>query len=322
MANTVKAVDRLSRLLALVPYLLDKQGVEIEAVADHFGISIEDVVNDLQLLFVCGTPGHYPDDLIEAEWESGRIFLSNADALAKPLRLSNQEAVTLLAGLNVLAQSRYATDNDALASVQQKLLALSEGACADGPPLQLDADAGRPGILAVCEEAIDIGRVLHLTYFVASRDEVTKRTVDPIVLTLSRGFWYLDAWCHTAQDRRLFRLDRVFDATIGDKNVSHHNDPSQLPDEVFRGSHSDITVRARLAPTSSWVVEQHPMTVIGTDSDDSIVLEIQVGSVQWLTRLVLSLGGDLVVLEPPEVVKHVRETAIYALSAQNSTIIT
>ena len=45
---------------------------------------------DLELLFVCGTPGHMPDDLIEAEWEGGRVFLGNADTIARPLRLGRR----------------------------------------------------------------------------------------------------------------------------------------------------------------------------------------------------------------------------------------
>ena len=70
----------------------------------HFGISETQLVKDLELLFVCGTPGHMPDDLIEADWESGQVFLGNADPIARPLRLAVDEAVALLAGLRTLAQ--------------------------------------------------------------------------------------------------------------------------------------------------------------------------------------------------------------------------
>ena len=58
---------------------------------------------DLELLFVCGTPGHMPDDLIEAEWEGGRVYLGNADTIARPLRLGVDEALALIVGLRALA---------------------------------------------------------------------------------------------------------------------------------------------------------------------------------------------------------------------------
>ena len=67
-------------------------------------ITSEQLVKDLELLFVCGTPGHLPDDLIEAEWESGEVYLDNADTISRPLRLAPDEAVALLVGLRTLAE--------------------------------------------------------------------------------------------------------------------------------------------------------------------------------------------------------------------------
>jgi len=60
---TESATSRLSRLLTMVPWLLNRQGIEIEEAAREFGVSPEQMEADLELLFVCGTPGHMPDDL-------------------------------------------------------------------------------------------------------------------------------------------------------------------------------------------------------------------------------------------------------------------
>src|SRR5664280_2630678 len=97
------AGQRLARLLALVPWLLKHQGVPLRDAAAVFGVGEDQLVADLELLFVCGTPGHLPDDLIEADWENGRVYLGNADAIARPLRLSVDEAVTLIVGLRTLS---------------------------------------------------------------------------------------------------------------------------------------------------------------------------------------------------------------------------
>ncbi|MFP5347063.1 MAG: WYL domain-containing protein, partial [Actinomycetes bacterium] len=90
------AADRLSRLLAMVPYLTARQGVPLADAARHFGLTEDELVADLELLFVCGRPGHMPDDLIEADWESGHVYVGNADDIARPLRLGLDEAVALL----------------------------------------------------------------------------------------------------------------------------------------------------------------------------------------------------------------------------------
>ena len=80
------ATARLSRLLTMVPWLLARQGVDIDVAAAQFGVTREQLESDLELLFVCGTPGHLPDDLIEADWEDGHVYIGNADAISRPAR--------------------------------------------------------------------------------------------------------------------------------------------------------------------------------------------------------------------------------------------
>jgi proteasome accessory factor C len=108
------ATERLSRLLAMVPWLLAHQGVPLAAAAAEFGIDEDQLVKDLELLFVCGLPGHMPDDLIEAEWEDGVVFLANADAISRPLRLGVDEALALIVGLRALRDVPGLGDRDAV----------------------------------------------------------------------------------------------------------------------------------------------------------------------------------------------------------------
>jgi predicted DNA-binding transcriptional regulator YafY len=73
----VSAADRLSRLLALVPWLIAHDGVTIAECADHFGVTPEQLEVDLWLLVVCGLPGYGPDQLVDIDfWDDGRIHVS------------------------------------------------------------------------------------------------------------------------------------------------------------------------------------------------------------------------------------------------------
>lgn len=173
------ATARLSRLLAMVPWLLQRQGVPLPEAARHFGISEDQLVKDLELLFVCGTPGHLPDDLIDADWESGRIFLDNAEAISRPLRLGVDEAVALLAGLRTLADVPGLHDRDVLATVIDKLSAAAGEAAqrADAVHVDLSRGAQEP-VLAAARDAVRRRRRVRLRYLVPSRDETTDRDVD------------------------------------------------------------------------------------------------------------------------------------------------
>ncbi|MGL5852534.1 MAG: WYL domain-containing protein, partial [Phycicoccus sp.] len=95
------ATARLSRLLTMVPWLVNRQGIDVAQAAADLGVSVEQLEADLRLLFLCGY-GQLPDELIDAQWEEGRVFIGNADDIARPLRLGVDEAVTLIVGLRAL----------------------------------------------------------------------------------------------------------------------------------------------------------------------------------------------------------------------------
>ncbi|WP_230466025.1 hypothetical protein [[Actinomadura] parvosata] len=97
------SADRLPRLLALVPYLMSHPGAQVGEVADVFGLSEKQLIDDLQLVWMCGLPGHTPGDLIDVSWDGGEIIIDNADTIARPLRLGIDEASALLVALRMLA---------------------------------------------------------------------------------------------------------------------------------------------------------------------------------------------------------------------------
>ncbi|WP_236051034.1 helix-turn-helix transcriptional regulator [Nonomuraea cypriaca] len=97
------SADRLPRLLALVPYLMSHPGAQVGEVAAVFGLSEKQLIDDLQLVWMCGLPGHTPGDLIDVSWDGGEILIDNADTIARPLRLGIDEASALLVALRMLA---------------------------------------------------------------------------------------------------------------------------------------------------------------------------------------------------------------------------
>ena len=77
------ATSRVQRLLTMVPWLVSRQGIEISAAAAGLGISEEQLTKDLDLLFMCGY-GQMPDEMIEASYEGGRVFVSVRDTDKTP----------------------------------------------------------------------------------------------------------------------------------------------------------------------------------------------------------------------------------------------
>lgn len=355
-APAPSAADRLSRLLALVPWLLAHQGVPLAEAARRFAITEAQLVRDLELLFVCGTPGHLPDDLIEAEWDSGRVYLANAGAIARPLRLSMDEALALLAGLRTLADVPEALvgagsgpaagsggGRDDLAGALAKLseAAGESVALARAVRVDLTADLGggaAPGVVArpaapddgpppdaqrataslvAAREALRTHRRVHLRYLVPARDETTERDVDPMRLLAVDGHWYLEAWCHRSEGVRLFRLDRVLEATVlaADGTPPPEAEQRDVDDGLFQPSPDDLVVTLDLAPEAAWVAEHYPVTEVVPLGGGRQRVRLRTADPRWVPRLVLALGGAAAVVSPPELAGAVREVAARALAA-------
>ena len=310
------ATERLSRLLAMVPYLVGRQGIPLARAATEFGISERQLVKDLELLFVCGTPGHLPDDLIEAEWGDGHVFLGNVDAIARPLRLDVDEALALLVGLRALADVPGLHDRGALDRTLAKLEAAAGEAAGASTQVSVQVEE-RVGPLADVRRALSSGRRVHLTYFVPTRDETTERDVDPMRVLMVDDRWYLEGWCHRAEEVRLFRLDRVEALTVLDvaAQVPASAALRDLDEGLFRPSPEDTVVTLELGPTAHWVADYYPVESVERLPHDVLQVRIRVGDDRWLRTLALRLGGAARVLDPPTLAETGLERAVNALAA-------
>jgi predicted DNA-binding transcriptional regulator YafY len=312
---TPGATERLSRLLALVPYLVSRQGIPLSEAAAEFDITEAQLVKDLELLFVCGTPGHLPDDLIDVDWDDGTVYLSNADPIARPLRLAVDEALALLVGLRALADVPGLHDREVLERTLLKLEAAAGEAAAPSTQVRVEVEARGP--LADVRRALEGGRRVHLTYFVPARDETTERDVDPMRVLLVDGRWYLEGWCRRAEDVRLFRLDRVDALTVLDlpAEVPPAAAERDLSEGLFRPTPDDTLVTLELAPPAHWVADYYPVEDVVEVGDDLLLVRLLVADDAWLRQLALRLGGALRVLDPAALADEVASAARMALEA-------
>ena len=312
------ATDRLSRLLTMVPWLLNRQGVDIEEAAREFAVTPAQVEADLALLFLCGTPGGYHGDLIEAEWESGRIFLGNADTIRRPLRLGVDEALALIVGLRALAAVPGIGERDAVVRALAKLEAATGAASAGASRIQvvIDEGAGRQA-LALAQQALTEHRRVHIRYLVPGRDESTERDVDPMRVISFDAQWYLEGWCHRAEDVRLFRVDRIESITILDEDGTPPvgAEPRDLDSGVFTPRADDQLVRVALGPGAAWVSDYYPTESVEPTSEGGAVITLRTADTAWLRRLMWRLGSQASVLEPEELALAVRRGAREALDA-------
>ncbi|ACQ80313.1 conserved hypothetical protein [Beutenbergia cavernae DSM 12333] len=322
MAET--ATDRLTRLLALITYVEDNPGVPVAQVADHFGVSEAQVLSDVDTLWVSGTPGYLPDDLIDFavdSYEQNLLTLTESRGMDRPLRLGPTEAVALLVALRALARVPGFAGDDVVASALEKLTSAAGEAAsaADAIDVRLGTPNGYAGVqdtLRVLRGALVDGRRVHLRYVSAS-DAVSERDVDPLQIVSDGDRWFLRAWCHRAGDVRHFRLDRVLAADVLDEPVAAHPEVGEEHGVEPSPSPTDTTVVLELTARSRWVGERFGGDV--TDLGDGwIRVSLRVADPAWLAGLVLGLGEDVRRVSPPDVARSIAGRARAALEAYES----
>jgi proteasome accessory factor C len=155
---------------------------------------------------------------------------------------------------------------------------------------------------------------------VPARDEATERDVDPIRLFTSDATAYLSGWCHTVEDLRTFRLDRVLEATLLDEGIDVPEDvrARALDAELYTPSSEDRLITLSLDPAARWAADYYQCEQVTERGDGGLVVKLRARDDGWVRRLALGLAGVATLTDPPELAGQVRSAAIAALSAYDA----
>jgi proteasome accessory factor C len=309
--GAARSSERLGRLLVIVPYLVQHPGTTLAEAGRVFGVAPDELRDDLMLLFMSGLPPYEPGDLIEVDIEEdGQIFISMADHFSRPLRLTRNEALALyLRGTELLATPGL-PEAPALRGALDKL------AAALGPETLGDiegrietAEAGGPSeLVRELREAAHDHERLEIEYFAHSTGEWSTRRVDPEEVFSSLGNWYVAAWDVDADGERLFRADRIRSA----ERVGERFSPRGLAGAgraLYTPTAGDVAIRLALEPGARWIAEYYATADAREAEDGTLEVTLPTARLGWVAGLLLRVGPDARVIDPPELAERVRELA-------------
>jgi proteasome accessory factor C len=313
------AQSQVERMLALVPYLRERDGIAVDDVARDFGVRPAQIVKDLKVLWFCGLPNSVTGDMIDIDMEAldgeGIVKLGNADYLTRPLRLAPHEALALVVALRALREVSAPNQRDVVDRALRKIEAAAGEVTDQAQVVELAVDPEDAEIRAVLDDALRQARQLDLTYYTPGRDSTTQRVVDPMRLIFFDGHSYLEGWCHRAREVRMFRVDRIRTATLlqSPAQPPPDADVTDLSKGLFQPDPDDPVAVIDLQPDARWVAEYYPIERRQDREGGLLRIWIRFSNDSWLQRLVLRLGGDANLLEPPEMAQAVRARAHEAL---------
>jgi len=285
---TEPSTTRTARALDLIPFLLEHQGISVTELAEEFGITQMQILEDLNLLFVCGLPGYSPLELIDMNFEDGYVTVSDPQVLDKPRKLSKPELTTLLVSLEVMKSMANQDVREELEGLQVKLRAVL-----DLKPT-IDVLGNEPTDTKLDEilQAIAKGSALEINYLSAHSDKESWRTIIPNRVYAEGKHTYIQSWCITSQGERVFRLDRILAIRKSDQAFSPGIEPSD---------HEPADDYSLFVSDNARIFIEENSAVIAHTAKISNGYEVSVTAIDqdWLVRTIAGFGPEIAVLNPP-----------------------
>lgn len=295
-----RTVTRISRILALIPYVLDRETVDVKEIVERFGYTEEQLTKDLNTIFVCGLPGYGPGDLMEAYLDEDEVVIDAADFFAKAPRLTPTEALGLVAaGMTVIGSGEA---SPALESAVRKL---TKAVIPDADTSLAVDVVDESKSVGTLREAAAGQKVVRIVYRSVGKEETTEREIEPWSVFATLGRWYVLGHCRLVGGQRTFRVDRIKELQVGDERFER---PAKVPEPGvgYQPSDGDVATVIDLGPAARWVLEYYPVEVL-TESPAATRIRFHSPDAEVPARLLLRLGTHGRLVEGPEVRDRVLE---------------
>jgi len=294
MAKKTTPTEKAARMLDLVPFISSHQGIPTPDLAAEFGISVEELLSDLNSLWMCGDNRF---DLIDIQFDSGYVTIRNAETLNLIRSLSQQEIVAVLLGLDLIEKDLPEDREDLHGDIKglRIKLGLEIARTVDATPAQ-DSQ-----INSTISQALGRQGRLSITYYSPTDDEVSVREISPLHMSRSDNRDFLIAFCESAGAQRTFRIDRIQSATLLESKVVQMSETQS--DNVRSSVSVKISRNLRKSRES-----------LGTFiSGEGSTVEVSTYSAAWLSRTVMSAAGAIEVTSSPEIRGEIASMARKAL---------
>ena len=298
------AALRAIRLLDLVPYIVAHPGISITELAKEFSISRDEVLKDLNLLFLCGLPGYTPLELIDISFDEESVVIRDPQNLAAPRNLNESEALIARIALAALEEGtpKTSTAYPQIIALREKIAkAFSSSIPASAITFTLDKERAT---LEAIEGAIKQELDLEITYNNVTKDSSSRRSITPISIIAEDKRTLVSAYCHSAKGLRTFNLAQISEVSMKERIV--RTDLERLEDS--RGSSAEVIIKSE---DSSFLSENASSLKELSKS----CYQIDIFQPEWIVRSVLAGADSLELAKPLELRAEIAERANRAILA-------
>ena len=278
--------DRLFQILYL---LLEKGTMTAPELARVLEVSTRTVYRDIEALSLAGIP------VYAMQGKNGGVSLMANYAFDKAL-LSDEEQNQILYAIQSLRATNQPVD-----ALLNKLGGLFQKQNANW----IEVDFSRWGLgntdSAKFErlKAALIGRRALEIVYCSSSGETKRRVILPVKLIFKDKSWYLHAYCKSAEDYRLFKVNRIVELTLLDERFS------DLPDDIPPLEQDSLetmplmALKLRFSPAAAFrVYDEFDRAMVEHQPDGSMLVSTRFPKDGWVMSYLHSFGTEVEILEP------------------------
>jgi len=301
--SAIATSERAVRILTMIPLIRARPGIKIEELARILGCSPRTVLADLDAVLMCGVPPYLPNDYVGVCVEDGGVRLDFAGHFRRPVRLTLQEALSLRLALDSLPLVP-ASGAAKLRGRIERLLPTALRSRARTGFRVIPAARALHVKLRRLSRAVAENREVFISYYTASRDALTERTIRPYGLVELRGEWYVVGYCLLRQRELPFRVDRIRTLKVLPQRFTVPADfdiERYRRAEMYFPSGAEVQVRIRVAADlASRVRRAFAVPKIEELPNGDLCFSVRVSHPEWLLAWAIQYGPQVEILEPPE----------------------
>ena len=279
-----------NRLFRILYYILEKEKVTANELADKFEVSVRTIYRDIDSISSVGVP------IFTTQGKGGGIKIDNEYILNKSLFDANEKE-QIIAALQGLEKTNEAYKSELIT----KLSALFK--IKNSNWIEIDFTSWRSNntyqdLFNTLKIAIINKNIISFSYN-SSKAEKINRRVKPIRLLFKEQDWYLYAFCLLRNDFRYFKLSRIKDLEVLAINYEDNFENAVLKKELKY--ENIVNIKLKFDKNVAFRVYDEFNEAVIEDKNDNLCVEIKIPNNYKLYNCIFSFGSNVEILEPKEI---------------------
>ena len=279
-----------NRLFRILYYILEKEKVTANELADKFEVSVRTIYRDIDSISSVGVP------IFTTQGKGGGIKIDNEYILNKSLFDTNEKE-EIIAALQGLEKTNEPYKSELITKLSA-LFKIKNSNCIEIDFTSWGSNNTYQDLFNALKTVIINKNIISFSYN-SSKGEKINRKVKPIRLLFKEQDWYLYGFCLLRNDFRYFKLSRVKDLELLAINYKDDFEDIVLKKEIKY--ENMVNIKLKFNKNVAFRVYDEFKEAIIEDEKGNLYVEIKIPNNYKLYNYIFSFGSNVEILEPKEI---------------------